>query len=408
MPDGRSPDPTPAREAIPCATKARPRSTTPRGRTLPLRTAILRELLELSARRVTPRRAWAWAGFGVAFVALRGMVRAARALDDTLWPDVAAQPVTAPVFIYANARSGTTMLHRLMSMDEDRFAPFMLYQSIFSAVSLQRLIQLLARLDEPMFRGALRGGVDWINGKFFSGWEGIHKLGIDEAEEDEMTFVFGLYSPTVSLAFPFAEQQRDLSRLDDLPEAERQAFMDFYEDTLKRHLYASGQGRTFINKNVFFMPRVRAMYERFPDARFIYMVRHPYQALPSFLDMFHQKWVTHSPQVACDSPESRALAELAFDYYRYAMECQRDLPEENFLVVRYEDLVADPKATVERVYREFGWEISPAFEARLRQVKESQRDYKSEHTYTLEQFGLTKGRVYDELSELFEQFGYER
>jgi len=368
----------------------------------------VRDLLELSARRLTPRRAWTWTGFGAAFVALRSMIRTARALDDKLWPDVAAQRVAEPVFIYANARSGTTMLHRLMSMDEDRFAPFMLYQSIFSAVSLQRLIQLLGKLDEPIFRGVLRGGVDWINRQFFSGWEGIHKLGIDEAEEDEATFVLSLYSPTITLVFPFAEKQRELSRLDDLPDAERHAFMDFYEDTLKRHLYASGQGRTFINKNVFFTPRVRAMYERFPDARFIYMVRHPYESLPSFLDMFHEKWVTHSPQITCDSPEARALAELAFDYYRYAMECQRDLPKENYLVVRYEDLIADPKATVERVYREFGWEISPAFEQRLLEVKKRQRDYKSEHTYTLEQFGLIKDRVYEELSELFERFGYER
>jgi len=379
----------------------------PRGHSLPMRKQALRDLLQLSVTRFTPRRAWTWAGFGAAFVSLRAMVRGARAVDDLLWPDIADQSLQAPVFIYANARSGTTMLHRLMSMDEDRFAPFMLYQSIFSAVSLQRLIQLLAKLDEPVFRGALRGGVDWINRRFFSGWEGIHKLGIDEAEEDEATFVLSLYSPTVTLVFPFAEKLRELSRLDDLPEAERHAFMDFYEDTLKRHLYASGRGRTFINKNVFFTPRVRAMAERFPDARFIYMVRHPYESLPSFLNMFHQKWVTHSPQIDCDSPEARALAELAFDYYRYALECQQDLPADTFIVVRYEDLVADPKAAVERIYDEFGWEISPSFERRLEEVRERQRDYKSEHDYSLEQFGLTKERVYRELPELFERFGYQ-
>jgi len=368
----------------------------------------MRDLLRLSVTHLTPRRAWTWTGFGAAFVALRGMVRGARALDDLIWPQIAEQPVQAPVFIYANARSGTTMLHRLMSMDEDRFSPFMLYQSIFSAVSLQRLIQLLAKLDQPVFQGALRAGVDWINSRFFSGWEGIHKLGIDEAEEDEATFVLSLYSPTVTLVFPFAEKQRELSRLDDLPDAERHAFMDFYEDTLKRHLFASGHGRTFINKNVFFTSRVRAMAERFPDARFIYMVRHPYESLPSFLDMFHEKWVTHSPHIDSNSPEAQALAALAFDAYRYALECQDDLPEDRFLVVRYEDLIADPKATVKRIYGEFGWTISPAFAARLEEVRSQQRNYQSEHGYSLEQFGLTKERVYQELPELFERFGYER
>lgn len=183
--------------------------------------------------------------------------------------------------------------------------------------------------------------------------------------------------------------------------------MDFYEDTLKRHLYAWGRGRTFLNKNVFFTPRVRAMAERFEDARFIYMVRHPYESLPSFLDMFHEKWITHSPHIDHDSPEARALAELAFDYYRYALECERDMPKERYLVVRYEDLIADPKAEVERVYREFGWTMNDAFAARLAEVKAKQRSYESTHEYSLEQFGLTKERVYAELKDVFDHFGYE-
>jgi len=41
-------------------------------------------------------------------------------------------------------------------------------------------------------------------------------------------------------------------------------------------------------------------------------------------------------------------------------------------------------------------------------VRSQQRNYQSEHGYSLEQFGLTKERVYQELPELFERFGYER
>jgi len=42
----------------------------------------------------------------------------------------AQQKIEAPVFIFGNARSGTTLLHSLMSLDEERFASMKLYQSI--------------------------------------------------------------------------------------------------------------------------------------------------------------------------------------------------------------------------------------------------------------------------------------
>jgi hypothetical protein len=38
----------------------------------------------------------------------------------------------------------------------------------------------------------------------------------------------------------------------------------------------------------------------------------------------------------------------------------------------------------------------------------AQRSYKSEHQYSLSQFGLTKDYVYAELKDLFDHYGFER
>jgi len=375
---------------------------------LPLNRHALRALLRGVRGGLTRRRLRTWAGFTLGFFAFRAIVQAGRRLDGWLYPEAEAQPIQAPVFIFAVARSGTTLLHRLMCFDEERFVPFRLYQSMFSAVCYQRLLRALGRVDGPLLGGRLASLVDRINARFFGGWEGIHELGIDQPEEDETTFVLGLYTPTVTLAFPFLESVFEFDRFDALPAEERERFMDYYEDTLRRHLFASGPERTFLNKNVFFSSRVRSMRERFGDARFIYLVRHPYEAIPSLLDMFHQAWITHSPEIQKDSFEARKLAELACAYYREGLALLEELPPSQLVVLRYEDLVADPKAAVERIYRHLGMEISPAFAARLEAATGEQRRHRSSHHYSLEAFGLSREEVYEALREVFETFGYAR
>ena len=101
-----------------------------------------RKIVRGAAENLSFRRAWTWAGFGGAWAGLRSAVAVGRAADDLLYPAWRGQRVREPVFIFANGRSGTTMLHRLLSTDTEHFAGYRLYQSIFSAVST---------LSEPEF-----------------------------------------------------------------------------------------------------------------------------------------------------------------------------------------------------------------------------------------------------------------
>lgn len=365
-----------------------------------------RELFRVARRELTPRRAAVWAGFYTAFSGVSASLRGARRLDDMLYPEWRDQKVEKPVFIFANGRSGTTMLHRLMSYDEESFAPFMLYQSLFNSVALQRAIQFVARHDRK-FLGIPHKVVDLINDTFFDGWQGIHKMGIDEPEEDETTFALRWDTPTTVFLVPFIEAVRNIMYFDELPKAERDACMDVYEETLKRHLFSVGPDKAFLNKNIFHTPRIKSMLERFPDARFIYLVRHPYESVPSFLNLIYTGWGTHSPEIPPDSPLVQDLLEFPYEYYRIAKELTEHVPSEQLIVLRYEDLVADIPGTVERVYDHFGMDVSEAFRAKVEQAADKQRRYNSTHDYSLERFGLNKKAIYEKLRWLFDEFGYD-
>jgi len=367
----------------------------------------MEEVLATARRHMSLGRAGGLALFVFLWETVPRVTTLGHALDDRLYPGWRDQKVEAPVFIFANARSGTTLLHRLMSFDDERWSGMRLYQSFLNGVALQRAFQSLGRIDTQLPRHPLRRGVDWINSTFFSGWDGIHKLGIDEFEEDETSFAICMNSITINLLLPFTDELPSLRFLDRADPEFRERFMDFYEATVKRHLYATDPDKRFLDKNVFLTPRVRTLLSRFPDARFIHLTRHPYEAVPSFLSMWYDKWRTHSPDIAKDGPEMRALFDLSVDYSLYALELKRELPPSTLREVRYRDLVRSPQDTVEAIYDWLGLTPGAAFREKLREVSQDQRIYDSPHDYCLEEFGLSREEIYERLRPVFDAGHFE-
>ena len=365
------------------------------------------EIKRVFFKRPTPGRLATTASLVIPnYFGFRQAVAACRRLDHVLFPKFRDQKVERPVFIFANPRSGTTLTHRLMTMDEKEFTTVKLYQTILPSITISKAVESLVGLSNTRFGSGLRAAYDWLNGPFATRWKGVHELSLAQPEEDECTFLFALQSPTSALLFPFIDELEEQIWLDRQDPEERRAFLDCYESTIKRHLYAAG-GKRFLNKNVFFATRIKAMYEKFPDATFIYLIRNPYDSLPSFLNMFYRGWVSHSPNIAPDGEEVEALKQLGYEYYRYALECRKQIPADQFLVIRYEDLVADPKATILGLYERLGMEVSAEFEAKLDEAMIAHREWENPRDYTLEYFGLSLEEVHEELAEVFAEFGYD-
>src|SRR3972149_1722982 len=62
-------------------------------------------------------------------------------LDPILFPALRHTEVQTPVFIVGHARSGTTLLHRLMGKDAECFSTFMLYELFLPSLLQKKLIR---------------------------------------------------------------------------------------------------------------------------------------------------------------------------------------------------------------------------------------------------------------------------
>jgi hypothetical protein len=366
----------------------------------------LREIRNVLFKRPTVGRLVTTAWIGSLYMTIRQATVGFRALDELLHPEYRDQKIDKPVFVFANPRSGTTLVHRLISMDDEVFTTIKLYQTIFPSVTATRTFKRLVEVAQTSVGGVLNRVYEFFNNPLESRWTEVHHLSLDQPEEDVCTLLWSLQSPALGLLFPFMDDLQSQTWLDRQSPEQRAAFMDSYESTLKRHVYEAG-GKRFLNKNVFFAPSVRSMYERFPDAAFVYLIRNPIDGLPSFLNMFYQAWKAHSPSIRPDGEEIEALKRLGYDYYRYALECRREIPKDQFIVIRYEDLVRDPKSTILGLYGRLGMPVSGRFEAKLDEAVKVHSDWESSRDFELDFFGVTPEEVYSELRDVFEEFGYE-
>lgn len=365
-----------------------------------------------SRRPLTWRRALMLAFIAFLYVLLVGLLQTGRALDHLLFPGFRRTPVGKPVFIIATPRSGTTLLHHLLALDEETFTHFRLYQTVFPTVLVNRVVDLFAAIERTLhvpFSRLVRA----INARMFTNWEGIHDVGLDAEEEDEAVWVYSLVSPSTYFLFPDVDGIPELRNVDVLGPGVRAGLARTYRTTVQRHLYTHAAGRdgstrTMLVKTVLIPNRLDSARQAFPEARFVRVVRDPRHAIPSAMSLFYAMWKTHSPEIARNDPETRGLAKLFLDHYRRLCLFAEEAPSDRCLTVFFEDLVDNPMAEVERIYAFLGQEISAVQRARLVDRLGRINTFKSEHAYSLEDFGLTETDILEPLRDVLPALGYDR
>jgi len=365
------------------------------------------EYLSLFKTRFSVRR-WAYIFlFTGLFSVMWCIVAFARALDQLFFPGFKKQPVREPVFIVAPPRSGTTLTQKLMSLDDERFVHNKLYQTIFPAVTFQRFFDGLVWLDQHTGRMAGRL-IAWAEKKWFGGWDDIHKMRFDQPEEDDGFFVYSFVTEAIFLLFLHVDELWEAGFPDALPPEDRRKLMRYYKSCLQRQLYANGPGKTLLSKATQSSGAVESLLEAFPDAKFVTIVRHPYKSVASHVSVFYPVWQAHSPELAKDSPVSKSYARLAVRWFQHLFEFRNKVNPAQYYCIDYRDLTRDPKAALEKLYAHFGWTMSDAYRARLTAATQGQREFKSKHDYTLEEFGLSKEWIQEELGPLLDHYALPR
>jgi hypothetical protein len=328
------------------------------------------------------------------------------ALDPILFPSLRRTTVVAPVFILGHARSGTTLLHRLMSEDAERFSAFRLYELFLPSLLQKRLVRALGCFDRRWLGGSIDRRVRAWDERRFGKTRDVHAMSLFEAEEDDGVLTYSCASGAWIVRLPYLGEL-DFYHVDEWPERKRRRHMRFYAECVRRQLHLNGGYKTHLSKNPIFAGRVESLLETFPDARIVVPFRHPYETIPSLLQLMQLAWTMRRWSPAEMERSLHVLAEQSFHTYRHPLEVLARHPETPHAIVDYAELVAEPKKVVERVYAQLGIAMTADYEAALVAAQQRARAHRTSHRYSLEQFGLEAGEIRDRLADLFERFHWE-
>jgi hypothetical protein len=239
-----------------------------------------------------------------------------------------------PVFIVGHWRSGTTLLHELMMLDE-RFCCPTTYQCfapghfLLTETVMTRALSWIMPSKRPMDNVA-------------AGWS--------RPQEDEFALAnMGAPSPYRRMAFPATSVAHPVALdLMKLPEADR----DRWKAAMRRFLVrlAIRDPRRPILKSPPHTARIGILAEMFPGARFLHVVRDPFVVFPSTVRLWRSLDEVQGLQVdRGERLEDYVFA--CFDEMYAAFERDRShLAPGQLHEVRYEDLVSDPVGKLAEAY----------------------------------------------------------
>jgi hypothetical protein len=269
-------------------------------------------------------------------------------LDDLLYGrKLRDTAIVAPLFEISAARSGSTQLARYLEADPHICAPSVL-QAFFPYLWLWRLApRTLGRLFPPervrrLFAASLPAAY-------------VQRHELDPYATDTFEVVFlALQLAVVAMNVGPRIARTDLSTGRVLPEGRELwegDFLRYFDAVARKTVLHRGEGRRLMIKGHFLMV-ASALERRYPDARFLTVLRDPEKRIQSVVNFLR----CHPTEPPCPPTPWPWLVELALavepEYCDVEMEWFQRSGGARRVVVRFDDYVRDLEGTMGRVYRE--------------------------------------------------------
>jgi len=310
----------------------------------------------------------------------------------------------APVLVVGAARTGTTLLHRLLSEDPNTRSPYD-YELVYCTPPLRTGMD---PLRDPRVKRRLSDLA--MGAKIVPGYaEKIaesHPFGATEKEESlSMVAIhnglFFLFSLAAGREYVRSLAQPGMG--DALLRYERNLFtmLDAYCPA-KSH---------WTQKSPVYAYRFGDIFTHYPDARVIVTHRDPVNNLASGCRLFETFSLPFDVEGSLDKLRFGSLVqELWSASWSVPLEFRRANPqyEPQIIDCMYPDLVRDPIGMVKNIYRKFGLDYTQEFEDRMKlALANNPQGKRGRHQYTSQEYGIDPDSLYEQNRAYFDHYGFK-
>jgi Sulfotransferase family len=312
--------------------------------------------------------------------------------------EIKARPLDVRFAVAGMGRSGTTLLHRLLSCDPDvAFLPtWQAMQPVPGGRSrgdhgddprrsrVVRYIDELARSNPESLR--------------------IHPLDADAPEEEVFLLQHSFASMLFSLSCPLPEYNRWLV------EADHTDAYHFAFDLLRLNEWAAGDpaGRPRVMKSPQFLLDLEVVLEVAPEAVVAQTHRDPVDLVGSYCSTYassRRRSVSALDLAALGRERLTFLGTMA----DRAVSVRDAASPDRFVDVHYSELVRQPFQVLQRLYDAAGVPLAPTARSRMRRWLETHPQHQAgRHEYDLADYALNRDIVEARFSAYLERFGVAR
>lgn len=266
-----------------------------------------------------------------------------------------------PVFVIGHWRSGTTHLHYLLAKDP-QFGHLEAFQAFFFRIALVSKKTMRPLLNKLMPKTRPQDNVT-IN------------AGAPTEEEHPLTNLTHR-SAMHSFFFPNNQHYFQKYHLFNTSKISIDKWSKTYKKMLQGISFYNGDSKTLLLKNPHNTARIKVLLKMFPNAKFIYIHRDPFEVYQSTVHLY--KSVIRSQFLEELSDEQ--ISECVITTYELVMkqylELRACIPEGQLSEVSYANLSQDPMSTMKNIYTELNLgdfaKIKPIFESYIN----SQKNYR--------------------------------
>jgi hypothetical protein len=266
--------------------------------------------------------------------------------------------VKDPVIIIGHWRTGSTLLHQLMSLDKNLVAP-----SVFQ-VSLPDSFLVSEKYYRPVMSSMMSQTRPMDN----------VKLGFDEPQEDEYALLkLTADSPMNQIIF----QKPDgyfLKQFKKYNPENIEAWKEAISQFCRKLSWASN--KRIILKNPFHSLRIELLRETFPNVKFIHIHRHPYKVIPSTINMWNIVASQNRLNGKWKEPTIAEASEVLNDMLTSIRNSLSTLPAGVYTEVNFELFEKDPLTSLKKIYDEIGLEYTAEFEENVNNYLSGLKNYK--------------------------------
>lgn len=317
--------------------------------------------------------------------------------DRKRYPKIADVEINSPFIIMGPPRTGSTLLHTLLSMDPNNIAP---PQWLVDEPSPPPGLgePTAERLEESNRK--LLGIANLIPDIFVQ-----HAYMIEEGSSMVSECSGMLEHAFTTLVYYYYWSVP--SYREYLFSADHTAAMGYHHDFLQ-HSQLGREDKRWALKGADHMVWLRYLAARYPDAKLLWTHRDLSQFLSSDCSVMRVCRGVGQP-VPADAWRAlgQETVELERRKFESAMQARDAIGEDRFCDVSYHDVMANPVRAVERIYERFGMELSPeASKNILTWVENNNQTKHGVHQHSPSDFGLDGDAINRQFRNYTDRFGF--